>query len=330
MRRWVQAVLRRFGYQLVRASAAPERSLGLSHPETRVDPAVRERLRPDHPRLLELRQRYAAARLPMLAHSWWTPEYIGQSLDLAHFRGDNAYVWQTRHMPEAHLRYYLYAQDVAARDALGLFPRLAEDGAFGCWVYRSARFPALSRDVLDSVNELNFLERHAGLTRAPGLNVLDIGAGYGRLAHRSCEALPNLGRYYCTDGVAESTFLSEFYLEHRGCRQASVVPADELGRLDGVRLDLAINVHSFSEMSLAAIDGWLELLQGLRVPRLFVVPNDGTALLSMEADGSRRDFEGALEHRGYRLAACEPAIADADVRQLVGVADHLFLFERRT
>lgn len=329
MRRRIQALLRRFGYQLVR-TARPRASLGVSHPDdTPVPAALRERLRADHPRLLELRRRYAASPLPMLAHTWWTREYVDRTLDLARFRGDNAYVWQTRHMPDAHLRYYLYARDVQARDTLGLFGRMAEDGAFGCWVYRSQRFPALSRDVLDSVNELNFLERHAGITRQPGLTVLDIGAGYGRLAHRSCEVLPNLGRYYCTDGIAESTFLSEFYLAHRGAARATVVAADELAALDGARIDLAVNVHSFSEMGRAAIEGWLALLERLRVPRLLVVPNDATALLSMEADGGRLDFEGSLERHGYRLAACEPAIADDDVRELVGVRDHLFLFERR-
>lgn len=328
MRRQVQWLLGKIGYQLVR-TPRPRPSLGVHHDESPLPPELAERLRSDHPRLVELRRRYADARLPMLAHTWWTREYLDRTLDLAHFRGDNAYLWQTRHMPDAALRYYVYACDVAARDTLGLFGRMAEDGAFGCWVYRSGRFPALSRDLLDSVNELNFLERHAGLSRLAELNVLDIGAGYGRLAHRAGEVLPNLARYCCVDAVAESTFLAEFYLAFRGCRKAVVVPADELGSLAGGRFDLAVNVHSFSEMSLAAIDGWLALLEPLRIPRLFVVPNDGTALLSMEADGSRRDFEASLERAGYRLAACEPVIADDDVRALVGVQDHFFLFERR-
>jgi hypothetical protein len=329
MRNWVQAVLRRFGYQLVRHTR-PHVSLGVHHDDTRLPPALQERLRADHPRLLELRRRYAAATLPMLGHSFWNQEYVDRTLDLTHFRGDNAFIWQIRHMPDAQLRYYLYAAEVAERDALGLFGRLTEDGAFGCWVYRSQRFPALSRDLLDSVNELNFLQRHAGIADCPQLGVLDIGAGYGRLAHRCAEALPNLGAYWCTDGVAESTFVCEAYLEFRGCAKARVIPADEMSQLETARIDLAVNVHSFSEMALAAIEGWLDLLQRLRVPRLFIVPNDAEALLSMEQDGSRRDFEGALEARGYRLAASEPAIVDPDVRALVGVNDQLMLFERRT
>jgi hypothetical protein len=327
MRRWVQGALRRFGYQLVR-TGRPRPSIGVHHQEAQLPPALAERLRMDHPRLQELRRRYASSRLPMLAHTWWTPDYVGRALDLRHFRGDNAYVWQTRHMPDAALRYYLYATEVATRDKLGLFPRMTEDGAFGCWVYSSRRFPTLSRDVLDSVNELNFLERHTGISRISDLNILDVGAGYGRLAHRACEVLPTLGRYFCTDGVPESTFLCEFYLEYRRCSKATVVPADELASLDGQRLDLAVNIHSFSEMGVAAIEGWVALLKHLRVPRLLIIPNDGTALLSMEASGTRHDFEGVLEQYGYRLKVNEPVIADDDVRELVGVRDYFFLFER--
>ena len=47
--------------------------------------------------------------------------------------------------------------------------------------------------------------------------MLDIGAGYGRLAHRMSAAFPQLEDYCCVDAVPESTFLSEYYLRHRGC-----------------------------------------------------------------------------------------------------------------
>lgn len=321
-------MLRGFGYQLVR-NTRPRVLAGARAAETPLPDKAREHLRPDHPRLKELQQRYESARLPMLGHTWWNRDYVESNLDLSCFRGDNAYVWQKRHLAQCtEQKYFLYAGDVAARDALGLFGRLHEDGAFGCWVYRYHRFPALSRDLLDSVNELNFLERHAGLSRTADLTVLDIGAGYGRLAHRTSAALSNLRDYVCVDAIAESTFLSEWYLRHRGVRNARVVPVDELARLDGTQPHIALNVHSFSEMPLAAIEGWLDLLDRLRVPKLFVVPNDAEAFLTIEADQTRRDFQGAIEARGFRLAAKEPAIADSDVRELVGVDDHLFLFAR--
>lgn len=328
MKRIIQGALRRFGYQLVRNTRPPPLG-GVANPAPALSEAERAALRPDNPRLLELRRRYEAARLPMLAHTWWDRRYVDANVDLACFRGDNAYVWQQRHLAECtRHRYYLYARDVAARDALGLFDRLDEDGAFGCWVHRFRRFPALSRDQLDSVNELNFLERHLGLTRRPAVRVVDVGAGYGRLAHRFSQALPGLGDYACLDAIPESTFLCEWYLRHRRAARARAVPIDELATLEGTPPDLALGVHSFSEMPLAAIEGWLDLLQRLRVPRLFVVPNDAEAFLTMEADGTRRDYLPAIAARGYRLLAQEPAIADHDTRELVGVHDQLFLFGR--
>lgn len=328
IRSLIQAILGRFGYQLVRSSVRNV-ATGPSHDESATDPEALQMLEAQRPQLDDLRRRYAATRLPMTAHTWWTNDYIARDIDLTRFRGDNAYVWQTRHMkgtPEH--RYYLYALDVAARDHLGLLQRLKEDGAFGCWTWTYQRFPRISRDLLDSVNELNFLHRHAGIGDIPGLRLLDIGAGYGRLAHRADEGLPNLETYYCCDAVAESTFLSRFYLRFRQVVKARIVAIDELEQLASARPHLAINVHSFSEMSYAAIAGWLDLIQRLGAKWLFVVPNDGGAFLSVESGGKRRDFRDAIEARGYRLAAHEYTIQDPDLRRLAGVSDMMFLFER--
>lgn len=326
----VQSLLRRFGYQLVR-NTQPQAMVGVSHdPSSSVPEVLIPQLQSDNPRLADLRKRYSILNVPMLAHTWWNEEYIAQTIDLKYFRGDNAYIWQTRHMSgSAELHYYFYARDVLARDRLNLFSKLSEDGAFGCWTFKSRKFPMLSRDLLDSVNELNFLDRHAGIANKRDLCVLDIGAGYGRLAHRSTEALPHLKKYYCVDGVPESTFLSEIYLSHRGCSdQTEVIPIDKLDALDGLNFDIAVNVHSFSEMSLGAVEGWLDTVMRLQIPKLFIVPNDAQAFLTMEADGSRRDFFSSIESRGYKIVASESTIADPDVRELVGVNDYFFLFER--
>jgi hypothetical protein len=329
-RRLLQGLLRHFGYQLIRNTRPPVLQ-GHSHDSVSAMPStLRNTLSIDNPRLTDLRERYASTKLPMLTHTWWTNDYVKKSVDLTHFRGDNAYVWQTRHMkglPE--VRYFLYANDVLQRDQLGLFELLSDDGAFGSFTYQFQRFPALSRDLLDSVNELNFLQRHAAISEIVDLQILDIGAGYGRLAHRSIEALPNLQIYYCCDAVPESTFLSEFYLQYRHCEaKAKVIPADQLAMLNGKSPHLAVNVHSFSEMCLTAIEGWLDLIQDLAVPWLFIVPNDSEAFLSMEQDGTRREFSDSISSRGYHLVAKEQVIADPDVRRLVGVQDHLFLFKR--
>ena len=74
----------------------------------------------------------------------------------------------------------------------------------------------VTRDLPDSVAELNFLERHLAISQRTAVVVLDIGAGYGRLAYRSVVALPLIERYLCTDAVPVSTFNCEHYLRYRG------------------------------------------------------------------------------------------------------------------
>jgi SAM-dependent methyltransferase len=213
---------------------------------------------------------------------------------------------------------------VAGRDGLGLLDRLEEDGLFGCWTFSYPGHPRVSRDLLESVNELNYLDRELGLAARTRFSVLDVGAGYGRLAHRAVAAFGNLDDYCCVDAIPESTFLSEYYLRFRGAAPpARVVALDQLdtGLAPGA-FDLAVNVHSFSECPLAAVEWWAERLAGLRIGDLVIVPNEPTELLSLEPDGSRRDFLPALERAGYELVSREPVFGDPAVRELVRVEDH--------
>jgi putative sugar O-methyltransferase len=328
--RGVNAVLQIFGYQLVR-NTIPKHLVSLSHAGNCVLPDGYETLLDEgNPVLRDLRIRYKNLQSPMADHTWWTQEYINSDLKLQNFRGDNAYVWQKRHMGEdVAARYYLYARDVEGRDRLNLLSQLSEDGVFGSLVYRFHRFPALSRDLLDSVNELNFLQRQAAITEISNLTILDIGAGYGRMAYRCYAALPNLARYYCTDAVPESTFVCQVYSDFRKCGdKIAVVPLDQLSSLDGKRIDIAFNIHSFSEMNLTSIEAWLDLLCRLNVQRLFLIPNDPDALLSIESDKTKRDFLPSILARGYMMVANEAVIEDDDIRNLVGVHDHMYLFTR--
>jgi hypothetical protein len=159
--------------------------------------------------------------------------------------------------------------------------------------------------------------------------VLDIGAGYGRLAHRMTTAHPNVADYCCVDAVPESTFLSEWYLRFRGCTPpARVVPLHEVETLQP-GFDLAVNIHSFSECTHDAIAWWLDLLRRLAVPRVLIIPNEPTELLSLEADNSRRDFAPLLSEAGYELVKAEPVLDDPAVRELVGLEDHFHLYALR-
>ncbi|MDQ3803505.1 MAG: putative sugar O-methyltransferase [Acidobacteriota bacterium] len=290
-----------------------------------------EYLRPDNPRLVELQRRYKALGHPAAASSQWSDAFVSTDIDLRYFRGDNAYVYQFRGS-NTELHFILTAYYTKTIDALGLLDRLSEDDLFGVYLFDFNNGRKASRDLLDSVNEIYFLERALGISRRPGLSLLDIGAGYGRLAHRATRALPELGRVFCADAVAASTFVSEYYLRFRGADdRAEVVPLDELeGRLAGQRVDLAVNIHSFSEIPRSAIEWWINFIRRLEVRHFMVVPNPyehgGSRLESLEADGSRTDYLPVLAAAGYRRVTAEPKYLDREV-QKYGVSPttyHLF------
>jgi SAM-dependent methyltransferase len=311
-----------------RRAKKPE-ELALHDTTTPLPPGAEERLRSDHPRLLELREAYAAVDLPA---SRWSPERVEGFLDLRFFRGETLITWHYREGERIdRLKYFTMLRDVESRDALGLLPKLGEDGAFGCWTFDYPGRGKVSRDLMESVGELSFLERELGLSQRDGLRVLDIGAGYGRLAHRMTTAFPGIADYCCVDAVPESTFLCEYYVEFRGLvPPVRVVPLHEVeATLQPGQFDLACNIHSFSECTLEAIEWWVAILARLRVPELLIIPNEPTELLSMEPDGQRRDFAPLLERAGYKLVTREPVYADPAVRELVGLEDHFHRFSLR-
>src|SRR5262249_4135162 len=158
------------------------------------------------------------------------------------------------------------------------------------------------------VNELLFLERTLALSSRERFSVLDIGAGYGRLAHRAVSAFSQLDDYCCVDAVPESTFLCEYYLRQRELSpRARVLSLDRVtAELSPGSFDVAVNIPSFPECPYAAVEWWVELLRRLEVPYLFIVPNEPDQLLTLEPGGARRDFRPLIEEAGYRLAASEP------------------------
>ena len=295
-------------------------------------PGADARLRADHPRLLELRAAYDGVDLPVRVPSRWSPEHIDDFLDMRYFRGETLITWHYRELPRiSALKYFVMLRYVMDRDHLGLLERLDEDGAFGCWTFDYPGYQRVSRDLLESVNELLYLDRELGLRDRPGFSMLDIGAGYGRLAHRMTSSFENVRDYCCVDAIAESTFLCEYYLEHRGAAPPARVVAlpDVQSALEPGSFDLAVNIHSFSECTFDAIAWWVELLAHLAVPELVIVPNEPQALLSLEQDGSRRDFTEALRAAGYTLTSREPVYADDAVRELVRLDDHFHRFTLR-
>jgi SAM-dependent methyltransferase len=328
---FIQEALRPFGYQFRRLE---QLTLSAYDPTTPLPDDASAILCPDNPQLLELDRRYREFPSPICRHSIWEAALRNNAEDLRYFRGETAYMWLYRSLGDAKRRFYVYAQYVRALDERDLMGRqLKEDGAFGCFTYQYERLPTVSRDLLDSINELYFLERHCGVLSRQGLRVLDIGAGFGRLAHRMLAANDGVESYRCIDAIPRSTFLCDYYLRYRGYAgksdsRAVIVRLDEMeAAIAPGSIDLAINVHSFSEMCCDAIEAWVQWLVRLQVPRLFLVPN-APELLSTEPDRSHRDFAPILERAGFRRVAHEPTLMDPDARELVGVHDWFWLFER--
>ena len=248
--------------------------------------------------------------------------------DILYFRGDNAYVWQLRGQNMNIMAYALTTFYVRSIDNLRLLERLEEDESFGNFTFRIDNI-LVSRDLLDSIMEIYFLEKHLNLSSSKDMTILDIGAGYGRLAHRMVCALSNVKKYLCTDAVAVSSFISEYYLRFRGMEErAKAVPLDEIENIiSSMDVNIAVNIHSFSECKIPAIEWWLSLLEKYGVEYLMIVPNPcnhgGEILLTNDG----KNFGEVIEKYGYKLVAKDPKYRDPVVQKYGINPTYHYLFE---
>lgn len=210
------------------------------------------------------------------------------TIDMDRFRGHDQYLEQAPWYPYEAMTAW------AGVHAPVCLLRMKEDDAFGCVALPMARL-TVSRDLLDSIAELHFIKAICGLTPA---RVLDIGAGYGRLAHRMTEVDTDVF-VYCTDAIAVSRLACAKYLAHRGVTRGAVVLPSDLGKLPPI--DLAVNVHSWSECSMADVCGWLDWVTTARVGHLFIVPHTPAFGVYSEEHGGGNGptYLGELHARGW-------------------------------
>ncbi len=154
---------------------------------------------------------------------------------------------------------------------------MLRDAEFGARVMET-KHARLTRMWLDSSVEIEFLGRHVQ-DDVKHDRVLDIGAGYGRLAAAAASIGDGPERYVCVDAVPISTQICRNYC-------ASFAPRAEVPSLPdflaihnagGYEFDLAINVHSFNECTREQISAWLDILDELKVPLLFTVSHGDNA-----------------------------------------------------
>lgn len=288
-----------------------------------------EYLPDDTQQLLKMIENYKKLPAELTNSSVWSWNNGGMGSKISkQFRGDRVYVWQLKGIDIPELRYLTSTYYQLFNDTMGLLNKFKDDSLFGNNLFEIAG-RKISREVLDSTNEINFLERHLKISQIAGLKVLDIGAGYGRLAHRLSEALPNLNKYYCSDGIPVSSFICDFYLRFRKVSNAEVIEMPFImDKLKNQGIDLAINIHSFSECSLASINWWIERVKELGIRYLMIVPNayqeGGSKLLT----NKREDFSGLINKHGFRLRIKEPKYLDPLMQRLGLYPTYYYLFEK--
>ncbi|HET9428076.1 MAG TPA: putative sugar O-methyltransferase [Allosphingosinicella sp.] len=293
----------------------------------RLPAGARDYLCESNRRLQELARRYAAFDPRVMTPASWVEEKL-DSNDLLYFRGDNAFVWQSRDRNHNELSYALVYYALKADGAGALLERLSEDFWFGIHLFEiDGR--SVSRDLLDSVREIEFLQDHVGLGRRP-INLLDIGAGYGRLPYRLSQLGLDDLRIFAADAYAKSTFIAEYYLGFRSAQASTVVPLDEVDELlQCTGIDVAVNVHSFSECTPDAVSWWVERLAANDVKYLMVVPNAGRSAGERCETNSGFDLESIFARFGYRPAIREPRYRDPLVQKYGIDPVYLHLFERK-
>ena len=210
-------------------------------------------------------------------------------IDIDNFRANNNYVGIQDIFPYEEVTNYIKGLDIPWLDFL------KEDNAFGV-VCRNVDSTVVSRDLLDSILELEFLTNHCSFP-LNAMRILDIGAGYGRLAHRLTTAYP--GAYvYCTDAVGVSLKLCQTYIQYRNLTRTEVVCPSDLDKIG--HIDLATNIHSWSECPRVAINWWLDFLVACKVKNLFVIPHPWACELCCIED--MQSFRPEIEAHGYKLA----------------------------
>lgn len=283
----------------------------------------------DNPRLVELTQSYS--KLNLFEQSVWKQWADGIPIDK--FRGEIGYMAQMWSMtPERYQNTLDYALSIGLRHDIEM---LGEDGAFGAITFSRDMGAneddiVFSRDLLDSVVEIDFLRKTLDLKADSMPVIFDIGGGYGRFAHRFLQTF-SAARVYVGDGIPLSTFLCEFYLRYRGVvPQARAMPLCE-GFSIPTDVDIATNMQSFSEMPLSAVEFWIKSCADSDVPYFFLEPHSADLIhphfVTSEPHGGNKDYYHLFEKYGYKLKVQQPKFPRDLAPMLIYSTDFL-LFER--
>ena len=268
--------------------------------ETKTPKDAKEYLQHTNPKLIQLKKDYQKFLANNFKNGLWTENYLADK-DLLYFRGDNPYVHQRRGNQQSKFAYiltYFWFKSKYSKELLSF----NEEESFGVFRYIIDN-KIISRDLLDSFNEILFLKEHFFNNFDTNVNILEIGAGYGRLAKWLTKNTNYIEHYYCIDAIPESTFISNYYLKHYNqIKEITVIPIHQRNiMLENKNIRLAVNIHSFSEMAIDFIKFWIKEVTSLRIPYLFIVPNAGHKYSGELISFDNINFKKIIESNGYEL-----------------------------
>jgi len=214
---------------------------------------------------------------------------------LINFAGDELYLTQSTPSDWYTKSAYDKVAEYAMKEGIRCSPEATRDCEFGALAIQTKALGLVTRAWLDGMIEINFIKKHMNLQEKI---VLDIGAGYGRLAVLLSESEPT-AKITCVDAVPISTFLCKKYTA-AFAPQIKVVTIQEFESLKKtLSPDLAINVHSWSECSLKQNMQWIDTIFNMGTKNIFIVTHDPE--MFSWSGGSFRPF---LEHY-YELISQE-------------------------
>lgn len=281
----------------------------------------------DDPDFILLKQRYK--NFGVFDHSGW--KNFAQGIDFNNFRGESFYMAQFEYGMTT-FRYFNTLEFMLQHGYHDMMHKLGEDNAFGCLTIPTTieDIPFISRDLLDSTTEIDFLVQSLGLDAKTKIKAVDIGAGYGRLIYRMSQLFPE-SQVAGVDAIPESTYLCDKYLEYRGVDK-NPFRAIPLYKMDVMNdFDLAINCYSFSECTLDTIEFWLQWIVNHNARYIFIVPHSQDFIHGsfhcVQADGTVKNYYPLFEQYGYKLNAKQPRFPYHLAKDFIFSTDY-YLFER--
>ena len=212
---------------------------------------------------------------------------------LPNFCGDGEYVAQRY---EHHL-FEDIAQRTIKQAKIYDLDGKEKDIKFGALPVETRACGKVTRMWLETNREIDFLSQNLNLKN---INILDIGAGYGRLAVVLSKEVKS---YSTVDAVEISTSVCRYYtkLHNADVRVMNLTDLLVGHKTNSLpQYDLAINIHSWSECSYNNVKEWLDTLKELSIPYLFTVTH-GNNYQSWDGGNLKSLFE-----EKYTLVATQP------------------------